>query len=268
MAWIPLFSNRRPLKHRIFLVATLLLLLAGPATMHRIINIGVGGVFEIDVANGLVQLNAPAVSSAEFRIQSMGYEDAAISTPSRYLLPHAEWYGGLHVQIPSWILVCIAFAFYRRTQRRYEAAIKDAGWCRSCGSTLKTPDARCSQCGHDGRLHNRISVVRWIASGMRQDVVFVGGRGDRVFRAILATSIFVVIFVMTGYSRITNAAFESLSEYLARTIPSLELFVPMFAVTFLAWALTRIVLVMVFVDRPFSTPTEADPETQHSVSAT
>ncbi|HPF39188.1 MAG TPA: hypothetical protein P5081_02375 [Phycisphaerae bacterium] len=256
---IPFYSDRRPLRYRLFLIATLLLLIAGPMTTQRFVNIGAGGVFEIEVANGVAQLNAPAVSSANFQIQTggiygVGYGESAIPEIRQHLLPTAEFYNGIQVQVPWWILVCVAFALYRRSRRKFEAAERDANWCRACGHTLQASVAqRCAKCGHlaDGR--GRVSIARWLATGLRQDLVCVNGRWTTAFRAAVATLIFCFIILGLASTSFTGNAFEDSADFLGRTLPSCELFLPLFTVVMIAFGLTRLALVAMFVERPFAT---------------
>lgn len=250
MNMISILSDRRPWRHRFLLVVSLLLLLAGPLTVNRFVNFGAAGVFELRVANGQLTLSAPARSTSELGVQQGSFYDYATTGVAEYLLPRADLYGGLNVYVPAWLLLCITYALFRRTKRKYDAAQSATDWCRGCGSDLKSAVVGpCESCGHDPFLRDRDSIARWIARGIRQDLVFGSAQGNVAFRAVIAVVLFIASLFAIGVVDSRLRLLIAFQEMLDKSIPAFADFIVFFALALLACVVTRLALVVVFVDR-------------------
>lgn len=259
MSGIPLLSNRRPIRKNLYFICLVLTFISAILTADRLVVFNTGIGVRVDIVYGQITLriHSDFIGTPHLWIPD-AYIDMSDWNYSHYLLPRAEiWrdlYGmGFYLSLPCWILAGIFALFYLRARRKFTEASRDISWCRKCGYDISMIESeKCPECGHPRDARNRVSLLQWIASNMFKTKLFrVQSRIETTFRLMVGVILFCAFFLIgLRYSEIILSPYEAYAWDWFVTAVFIQT-LRCCLVGYLAWIATRIVLIPVFLERPF-----------------
>lgn len=249
-------SDRRPFKRDLYYWVMSLWILATPMTINTYVecSTGIGAMVSIEFGQVTLHFHPRYLYYTEMSISDN--ENHFLWGYSYYLLPKIDYSPGLEVSIPSWIFACFFALCYRRADSIFKRIASNPSWCRRCEYDLSyNVSGLCPECGLDCNLRRRTPFLIWIAKNLLTTTT----KGCSYWRAsliqVFAAIIYILCFAFLARSltRYMKPKSWCESDFL-ESLSCIELSIGVLIVATGAWVLTRVVLISVFLKRPFDRP--------------